>query len=249
MDENEAGPTGTPQKRPPRPSPTHIGNHKLSPSTLMMGYGFDPELSEGSLKPPIFLTSTFVFENAAAGKRFFEGRHRQAPGRRRRADLFALQRAQPGDPGGPAEPVGECRRRAQLSRAECRRSRLSSSPSASPATSWSTRVRSTRRPKPSSPRSFGKFGVTYVDFPAGATREEIDSVIEKAKGMGRVALIYLESPANPTNALVDVEAVVAAAKGGVRPGRQPADRNRQHFPRASCGQSRSSRAPTSQSTA
>src|SRR3954449_9615910 len=39
----------------------------------MLGYGFDPELSEGSLKPPIFLTSTFVFESAAAGKGFFEG--------------------------------------------------------------------------------------------------------------------------------------------------------------------------------
>ena len=39
----------------------------------MMGYGFDPALSEGSLKPPIFLTSTFVFETAAEGKRFFEG--------------------------------------------------------------------------------------------------------------------------------------------------------------------------------
>ncbi len=40
---------------------------------MMMGYGFDPALSEGSLKPPIFLTSTFVFESAADGKRFFEG--------------------------------------------------------------------------------------------------------------------------------------------------------------------------------
>ena len=59
------------QHRPPRPSPTSIGNHKLKPQTLMLGDGFDPELSEGSLKPPIFLTSTFVFENAAAGKRFF----------------------------------------------------------------------------------------------------------------------------------------------------------------------------------
>jgi hypothetical protein len=29
-----------------------------------MGYGYAPGLSEGSLKPPIFLTSTFVFENA-----------------------------------------------------------------------------------------------------------------------------------------------------------------------------------------
>src|SRR5690348_10010264 len=49
-----------------------IGGRRLRPSTLMMGYGYDPSLSEGALKPPIFLTSTFAFENAAAGKRHFE---------------------------------------------------------------------------------------------------------------------------------------------------------------------------------
>ena len=65
--------SGATTRRTPKPTPTSIGNHKLSASTLMMGYGFDPALSEGSLKPPVFLTSTFVFENAAAGKRFFEG--------------------------------------------------------------------------------------------------------------------------------------------------------------------------------
>ena len=70
----------THQHRPPRPSPTKVGNRKLSPQTLMLGYGFDPELSEGSLKPPIFLTSTFVFENAAAGKHFFEGVTGKRPG-------------------------------------------------------------------------------------------------------------------------------------------------------------------------
>ena len=32
--------------------------------------------------------------------------------------------------------------------------------------------------------------------------------------MGRVAMIYLESPANPTNALVDVEAVRDARDAG-----------------------------------
>src|SRR3546814_2696906 len=37
----------------------------------------------------------------------------------------------------------------------------------------------------------------------------IDAVLAKANS-GRVALIYLESPANPTNALVDVEAVRAS---------------------------------------
>ena len=52
---------------------TKIGDHNLSPESLMMGYGYDPKLSEGSLKPPVFLTSTFVFESAAEGKRYFEG--------------------------------------------------------------------------------------------------------------------------------------------------------------------------------
>src|SRR3954464_2961388 len=56
----------------------------------------------------------------------------------------------------------------------------------------------------------GRFGVHYIDFAAGAPREEIDAVIADAKSKGRLSLIYLESPANPTNALVDVEAVAAA---------------------------------------
>lgn len=38
----------------------------------MMSYGYTPEWSEGSVKPPIFQTSTFVFKTAEEGKRFFE---------------------------------------------------------------------------------------------------------------------------------------------------------------------------------
>ena len=38
----------------------------------MMSYGYNPDWSEGSVKPPIFQTSTFVFKNSAEGKRFFE---------------------------------------------------------------------------------------------------------------------------------------------------------------------------------
>ena len=49
-----------------------LGNRALSPETLMMGYGYDPFLSERSLKPPIFQTSTFVFRSAQDGKEFFE---------------------------------------------------------------------------------------------------------------------------------------------------------------------------------
>ncbi len=51
---------------------TEIQGHKLSPESLMMGYGYKPEWSEGSLKIPIFQTSTFTFTSAAEGKHFFE---------------------------------------------------------------------------------------------------------------------------------------------------------------------------------
>ena len=56
----------------PRPSKTHIGNHRLHPETLMLSYGFDPQLSEGAVKPPVFLTSTFVFRSAEEGRDFFD---------------------------------------------------------------------------------------------------------------------------------------------------------------------------------
>ena len=77
---NEADLTGatpdaaaTGNRRRPKPAIMEIDGRRLSPATLMMGHGYDPALSEGSLKPPIFLTSTFAFESAAAGKRHFEG--------------------------------------------------------------------------------------------------------------------------------------------------------------------------------
>jgi methionine-gamma-lyase len=63
----------TTPRRKPKPEVTRIGGRTLKPSTLMMGFGYDPMLSEGALKPPIFLTSTFAFESAAAGKRHFQG--------------------------------------------------------------------------------------------------------------------------------------------------------------------------------
>src|SRR3954452_5965445 len=49
-----------------------IANRRLHPETLMMGYGYSPGLSQGALKPPIFLTSTFVFETAQQGKDLFD---------------------------------------------------------------------------------------------------------------------------------------------------------------------------------
>ena len=102
------------ESRRPKDIDTHIGNHKLDPSTLMMGYGFDPALSEGSLKPPIFLTSTFVFETRRRRQALLRRHHQQArPGRQGRgAGLFALQQPQPGNPRGPPASSGKMPRNA-----------------------------------------------------------------------------------------------------------------------------------------
>ncbi|MBI3960287.1 MAG: PLP-dependent transferase, partial [Chloroflexi bacterium] len=61
---------------------TTIGDKTLRPESLMMSYGYRPELSQGAVKCPIFQTSTFVFESAEEGKAFFEiayGLRKQAP--------------------------------------------------------------------------------------------------------------------------------------------------------------------------
>ncbi|HEY5721047.1 MAG TPA: cystathionine gamma-synthase family protein [Allosphingosinicella sp.] len=207
--EDESDLTGTTPRRRPKPDVLEIGGRRLKPSTLMMGHGFDPALSEGSLKPPIFLTSTFVFENAAAGKRHFEGVTGKRPGG---AEGLVYSRF-----NGPNQEILEDR----LSVWENAEDALSfSSGMSAISTLLLTFVQPGDVVVHSGPlyaatetligRILGRFGVKWLDFPAGATREEIESVMARAKEMGRVSLIYLESPANPTNALVDVEAVAAA---------------------------------------
>src|SRR3546814_15194554 len=66
-------------------------------------------------------------------------------------------------------------------------------------------------------RILSRFGASYVDFPAEASRADMDAILARAKEMaerqgGKVAMVYLESPANPTNALVDVQAMRAAVE-------------------------------------
>lgn len=208
----DALPPATPRRKP-KPSVETIGNRRLNPSTLMMGFGFDPVLSEGSLKPPIFLTSTFAFESAAAGKRHFEGITGKRPGG---AEGLVYSRF-----NGPNQEILEDRLSIWD---EAEDSLVFSSGMSAIATMFLAHVGAGDVIVHSGPlyaatesmiaRIFARFGIRYVDFPAEASREEMDAVLAHAKTIaepsGRVAMVYLESPANPTNALVDVEAMRAA---------------------------------------
>ena len=188
----------------------------LQPATRMMGHGYDPARLEGAVKPPIFLTSTYAFPNAAAGKRHFQALAGKSD---------PLGNDAPGNPAslvyarfnGPNQRILEER----LAVFEGAEAALGFSSGMSAIT---TLLMSFCRPGDvvvhSGPlyaavetvlhQILGEFGVRFLDFPAAASPAEIADALARAKTMGRVALIYLESPANPTNVLVDVEAVAQA---------------------------------------
>ncbi len=206
----DAPPPAATPRRKRKPSPETVGNRQLNPATLMMGYGFDPMLSEGALKPPVFLTSTFAFESAAAGKRHFEGITGKRSGG---ADGLVYSRF-----NGPNQEILEDR----LSIWDGAEDALVfSSGMAAIATLFLAHVNAKDVIVHSGPlyaatetmiaRILSRFDIDYLDFPAESSADEMRAVMEQAKALaekrgGRVAMVYLESPANPTNALVDVEA-------------------------------------------
>ncbi len=201
-----------------------IGNHRLKPETQMMGYGYDPKLSEGALKPPVFMTSTFVFDKAQDGKEFFE----LAYGKRE-----AEQDEEPGliysRINNPNLEVLEDR----LALWEDAEKGLTFS---SGMAAISTCLWAHLRPGDvivySAPIYGGteylirnilpEFGVKAVEFEAGGPDATLAPAIEEAKKLGRVAVIYTETPANPTNGLIDLHACRDAAdKLGEETGTRP----------------------------
>ena len=205
--------TDTPQipRLKPKPEVAKLAGRKLKPATLMMGHGYDPQLSEGALKPPVFLTSTFAFESAAAGKRHFEGITGKRAGG---AEGLVYGRF-----NGPNQEILEDRLAIwdEAEDALCFSSGMTAICVLLLANCSHGDVIVHSGPLYAASEGFiaktlSRFGVTYLDFAAGAERSEIEAILEQAKAMatkqsGKVAMVYLESPANPTNALVDIEAV------------------------------------------
>jgi methionine-gamma-lyase len=207
-----------------------VGKHVLKPETQMMGYGFDPSLSEGSLKPPIFLTSTFVFKTAQDGKDFFD----YTSGRR---ELLAGQSS------------GLVYSRFNNPNLEVLEDRLalweegeaaavfSSGMSAISTVIW-THVRPGDVILMSQPlyggtetlieKTLPGFGVSAVGFNLGHDRNAVleaaaQATKKAAETKGRVCLIIVETPANPTNSLVDlrlmreVSEMIGSRQSGGRP--------------------------------
>ncbi|MGN6142972.1 MAG: cystathionine gamma-synthase family protein [Mesorhizobium sp.] len=190
----------------PRPSKTHIGNHKLHPETLMLGYGFDPLLSEGAVKPPVFLTSTFVFKTAEEGRDFFD---------------YTAGRKEP--PSGTA--AGLVYSRFNHPNSEIVEDRLAvyenteacvlfSSGMSAIATTLLALARPGDVVLHSQPlyggtetlltRTLAGFGIAAVGFADGVDELAVRAAADEAAAKGRIAVILIETPSNPTNTLVDI---------------------------------------------
>ncbi len=207
-----------------------IGKHLLKPETQMMGYGFDPSLSEGSLKPPIFLTSTFVFKTAQDGKDFFDytsGRREPVAGQ---SSGLVYSRF-----NNPNLEVLEDRL-ALWEEGETA-AVFSSGMSAISTVIWA-HVRPGDVILMSQPlyggtetlieKTLPEFGVSAVGFTLGHDRQAVIEAAAQASkkaaaSNGRVCLIVVETPANPTNSLVDLKLMrevseqIGARQRGGRP--------------------------------
>lgn len=192
----------------------YLNDRSLAPESLMMSYGYKPELSEGSAKIPIFQTSTFVFKSAEDGKAFFELAYGL---RSRQAD----------------EEMGLIYSRLNNPDLEILEDRLTlwddaeaAAVFASGMAAISTTLLTFLRPGDallhSEPVYGGtdfllkqilpQFGIRVVGFRAGDPPEQAEAQLRRLGLTDRLAMIYIETPANPTNALVDIAAYAALAR-------------------------------------
>jgi len=180
---------------------------KMQPESLMMSYGYKPSLSEGAIKCPIFQTSTFVFNTAMEGKRFFE----LAYGLREKDD---------------GEELGLIYSRLNNPDLEILENRLCLWDGAedcavfeSGMSAISTALMEFMVPGDlllySRPVYGGvdhfinhflkKMQIEAVGFHATDTKEQIIARIDATGKGNRLSMIHIETPANPTNALIDIE--------------------------------------------
>ncbi len=183
-----------------------MNKYNLSPESLMMSYGYEPEWSEGAIKPPIFQTSTFVFKSAEEGKAYFE----LAYGLRDK---------------NKNEQLGLIYSRLNNPNLEILENRLCLWDKAddcavfeSGMSAISTVLMEFLKPGDlllySSPVYGGtdhfihhflpSIGVNTLCFDASDSKEDIIERIEQSGYKANLSLIYIETPANPTNDIIDI---------------------------------------------
>lgn len=195
----------------------------VRPETLAVAFGYDPMTASGSVKPPIYMTSTFVYPSAKHARdvheAFFDG---TGPLAGQAQHIYARL-------GHPGLDILEARL-AAIDGAEAAVAYCSGMAAhSSIALAFMRPGDSMIHGRPiyggvdmlynSILAQQGCHAATYVD---GTDAENVRAAADHALSQGPLKLIIAETPANPTAAIVDLQLMVQlAAEIGVKQGHCP----------------------------
>jgi methionine-gamma-lyase len=200
-----------------------IAGRKLHPETQMLGYGYDPMLSEGSVKPPVFLTSTFLFRSSEDGKKLFDVIGNRAPAPEGQAGGLVYSRY-----NNPNMELVEDRL-ALFDEAED--ALVFSSGMSAITTAVLAYVRPGDTIVFTKPlygatagfieRYLGGFGVKSIAIEDATSAKSIAAAVPDSAWKD-IRFILAETPANPSNKLVDIAALAHLARDiGNKTGKRP----------------------------
>lgn len=185
----------------------------FSPASAMMSYAHDPMQNDGAVKPPLHLSSTYCFPDAETGKGWFQ-------------QAYGLEGAPSGNPGMIYSRLNH----PNLDILEKRLCLWEEAEAGAAFASGMAAISATflAMLKPgdvvlySSPIYGGTnhflkdilpvWGVESLPFYPEDDSETISNRLVDHGCTNRLAMIYIESPANPTNDLFDISMAAALAK-------------------------------------
>jgi cystathionine beta-lyase/cystathionine gamma-synthase len=185
-------------------------HHSVRPSTAVLTRGFDPSLSVGSARPAVFRSSTFVFESPEAAEHAFAiTTGKIQPENGERADLIYSRFSHPNseiledqivalESGGFHAAVFNSGMAAIISSFFAYARPDSTMVYTTPLYGGTTTLIH---------KFLGPLGVTGIPVASGDS-DAIDTAIRSAKNL---CMVYLETPANPTMIMTDIERAASTA--------------------------------------
>lgn len=195
----------------------------LRPETLAVAFGYDPEMGMGSVKPPIFMTSTFVYPSAQHAKNVHEayfdgtgplvGETNHIYSRLGHPGLDFLEKRLAAIDGAEEAVAYSSGMAAHSSIALAYVRPGDSVLHGRPIYGGVDMLYNSIMPQ------FGSHVAAYTD---GTDEDDVRKAADEAMAKGPLKLIIAETPANPTAAVVDLDLMVRIAdEVGAKQGHRP----------------------------
>ena len=195
----------------------------LRPETLAVAFGYDPEMGMGSVKPPIFMTSTFVYPSAQHAKNVHEayfdgtgplvGEINHIYSRLGHPGLDFLEKRLAAIDGAEEAVAYSSGMAAHSSIALAYVRPGDSVLHGRPIYGGVDMLYNSIMPQ------FGSHVAAYTD---GTDENDVRKAADEAMAKGPLKLIIAETPANPTAAVVDLDLMVRIAdEVGAKQGHRP----------------------------